>query len=244
MNSQKGLGLPEVCIALLLASFITMALVHHYLSIKQQYCLLQKHIEQAIELQLVSELVRKSSRLAGFTPCLSVDHLIAMDERHEPKKLASIEKYKSSLKINRMSEYFNTLLETSDLHHLKLSVEQRFHEGQSIIIADCYHAEVHKINRIYFSGEEQGIVLDKNMVFSYHPPVYVGAWIEETYFIHEKNLAEGTLYYHRQHAEELSRLIHSIMVRIKTYKKGRLIHIMLGLDDNKSLEIDTRLRVG
>jgi Tfp pilus assembly protein PilW len=245
MTNQQGLGLPELLIALLLASFTTMALMRHYLSTKHQYHYIQTGIEQGIELQLVTDLIRDSARKAGFTPCSSVAYLATIDQRHTHQKLVAIDLTQSpnpSLQINRMSENFDTLIQLVSPTELFITNHQPLHKNQSMIVADCYHAEVHNMSQVRPLAVGQSITIAQPLAFTYHAPIYVGAWLEETYSIHRLPNNKRTLFYHRHHAEELTTAIHGLSARQETYKGRTLLQITLALDDAPQCVVETMLR--
>jgi len=241
MANQQGLGLPELLIALLLASFTTMALMRHYLNTKQQYHDIQVALEQSIELQWVTDLIRDSVRKAGFTPCSSIDSLTTIDQRSTHQKLVAID-LSSSLRMNRMSEHFDRVLQLVTPMELLTTNHQPLHHNQSIIIADCYHAEVQNIRQVRHSTVGQSITLAQPLAFTYYAPIYVGEWLEETYFIHHHSSRQGTLFYHRHHAEELTTAIHNMSARQERHKGRTLLQIIFELDNAHQLVLDTMLR--
>ena len=242
MLKQKGLGLPELMISLLLASFISTALVRHYQTIKQQYRHIQAALSETIDLQLVTDLIRNSARNAGFTPCMSVDHLVAVDQRHGEKALIGIE-MGESLQINRMSSRFNSVLNIRSDDQLTASTELLFQNHQSIVISDCYHAEVQNIRQIKHTATDQTLILDSPFLFHYHPPVYIGAWVEEIYTIHKKKNNGSALYLGGPHPEELTPYVHALSARLETHASRRLLLVTLGLDRGHQITLETMLRV-
>ena len=244
MTNQHGLGLPELLIALLLASFTTMVLMRHYLNTKQQYRYIQAGLEQSIELQLVTDLIRDSIRRAGFTPCSGIDHLITIDQRGTHQKLVAIELSQNgepSLKMNRMSEHFNTILQLVSPTELLTDNYHKFHNNQAIIIADCYHAEVQNISQLRYTAVGQSITIAQPLAFTYHGPIYVGEWLEETYSIHHPH-TKGRLFYDHHHAEELTTAIHNLAARIELYNGRTLLQVTLELDDAHQSILETMLR--
>lgn len=239
MNKQAGVGLAEFLITLLLATMISTALMRYYLTIKQQYNHIQTALEQSIDLQMVTDLIRNSTRMAGFTPCLGIEHLIAVDRRNEQHSLHAIE-LGSELRINRMSEQFDTVLEAYSASAFLISSRQNLHQGQSILIADCFHAEVQIISEIKRVTNGQIIKISKPLSFTYIAPIYVGEWIEESYFIRSSARAEPSLFYQNKHAEELSPVIHDLSTVIMN---KQLMRIILTLDKGKKIELFTRVRI-
>jgi len=236
MSNQQGLGLPEVLIALLLASLITVTLIRHYLSIQQQYHHIQGSLEQGIDLQLVSDLIRDSARKAGFTPCMGIEHLIRIDQRNQQNPLVAIEVGENGLqrlRMSHMSEHFDMVLEVVGPSELLIESRQSLRSNQAMMIADCYHAEVQTIRQIRQASTGQLITLTHPLAYTYRPPIYIGAWIEEVYF-----MQNGGLFYQVRHPEELTKVVVSFSARLE----NRLLQVRLGLNDNASKILETMVR--
>lgn len=247
MPHQEGLGLSELLIALLLSSFIMTGLMHHYLATKKQYSDIQKKLERSIDLQLVTDLIRDSIRKAGFTPCLSIDHLVTLDQRSEPKHLVALEVGADVttpwLRTRRMSEHFDIVQQITNPMQLFTSHLQPLHRDQSIIIADCYHAEVQKISHVNGVSDGQIVMLSQPLAFTYHEPIYVGEWLEEVYSIRTGQNGESALFYqHYKHAEELTRTVHTLSARLIKEQGGVLVEIILGVDNAQTLKLETMIR--
>ena len=242
MYRQKGLGLPELMISLLLASFLSIALVQHYQTIKRQYRYIQTAFSENIDLQLVTDLIRNSARNAGFTPCVSIDHLVATDHRYGQKKIAAID-VSTSLQINRMSPYFNTVTKILGEDQLTASTDALFQNHQAIVISDCYHAEVQNIRQIRHHSFEQTIILEHPLLYSYYFPVYIGAWVEDVYTIRQIKDHPSALYFGGLHPEELSPHVHALSAHIETYCGRRMLQVSLGLEHGHQIPIDTMIRL-
>lgn len=240
MRKQQGVGLPEVLIGLVLSSFISLCLIQLYLNIKQQYHGIQRALEEQTDLQLAADLIRNSVRSAGFTPCLGVEHLKTIDQRNLLKELAAIEVGRdgSSLILNRMNEHFDTLIKRIDATTLLTSAYHTLQAGRAIIIADCYHAEVQYIKEITAANKNQRIVLTKPLAFAYHEPVYVGEWLEETYFIKYKPSSKAALFYHHYSTEELTPLVNGLSAIVEEHQASSLVHIRLTMEKAGLLAID------
>lgn len=226
VNKQQGIGLPEVMISLLLASLIIIALMNHYISIKQHYSRLQSSVDDAMELQWAGDIIRDSIRQAGFTPCLNVEHLIT-------ENLAAIE-VDVDLKINRMSSRFNMVLNNSNPSRILLTSTTLLHDDRSVLIADCYHAEVGRVLEVKHSSNGQMVVLANPLIFVYQPPVYVGEWVQERFFIRQ---SKG-LFYQRDHTDELTPLVKNMLVK----QTKNLVKVILVLKNGMDLELETRIR--
>jgi len=239
---QKGLGLPELLIALLLSSFIMTGLMHHYLSTKKQYSVIQKKLERNIDLQLVTDLIRNSVRKAGFTPCLGINHLVTQDQRSEPKRLVAVEIGSEWLRINRMSEDFSTVIQVASPMQL-FAQAHSLHPDQFVLIADCYHAEVQKISQVTHVDAGQKITLNKPLAFTYHEPIYIGEWLEEIYSIGlGQNGKRGLFYQCYKHAEELTTAVHNLSAYLTDYQGCSLLKIILGVNKADSLKLETMIR--
>jgi hypothetical protein len=242
MNKQQGIGLPEILVGLLLSSFITMGLIRIYLNTKQQYHYIQTTMEQRLELRLVSDLIRHSIRRAGFTPCLGVEHLVSIDQRNPLKKLVAIEVGGSSIQMNRMDEQFDTILQRVDATTLLTTATHLIPHTQAIMVADCYHAEVQHIKEITQTSAGQLIALFKPLEFTYQAPIYVGSWLEETYFMQSRLSQKATLFYHLHHTEELATSIHHLSAHLEKNQGHILLRVILGLDNAHQLKLDTMVR--
>ncbi len=245
IKRARGMGLPEVLISLLLASFIMTAMVNHYLGTRQQYLQVEKKIESAYELQLVTELIRDSVRRAGFTPCLGINHLVTLDRRNYHKNLAAIEvnsDSQSSFKINRMSEYFDSVFRVVSPTELLTTRRHALNLDNPVLVADCYHAEIHKISKISKTATGQIITLTQALSFTYQAPIYIGEWIEETYFIHSLPNHKATLFYQMHHADELSADVHSMSVHMDNHQNRMLLDVILGLDNDKQWQVNATVR--
>ncbi len=223
-----------------------VVLIHQYLNMKRQYLYLQAALNDDIDLRLVTELIRDSVRKAGFTPCLGINHLTTVDRRRISKPLVAIEvglEKNATLRINRMSETFDTVLKKTNDNHLVITRREPLRATESILIADCYHAEVQRIHQVKYSAEGQVIDLTKPLAFTYHEPIYVGKWLEETYSIQSFHQRQGSLFYRLQHNEELTSAVHNFAAFLKQYNGGRLLTLIFVLDKDQKLALDTMLRM-
>jgi len=246
MGSQRGVGLPELLIALFISSVMMVVLMHQYLNMKRQYLYLQTTLNNDIDLQLVTELIRDSVRKAGFTPCLGINHLTTVDRRRNSKPLMAIEvgfEKNATLRIGRMSETFDTVLKKTDDNHLLITSREPLRAKESILIADCYHAEVQRTLQVKYTAEGQVIDLTKPLAFTYHEPIYVGKWLEETYSIQSIHQRQGSLFYRLHHNEELTSAVHDFSAFLKQHNGGRLLTLVFVLDKGQTLALDTMLRM-
>lgn len=245
MEHQKGIGLPEILIGLLLAALIMTGLMHQYLSTKQQFLHIQGALDASSELQLVTDLIRESTHKAGFTPCLSIHRLTTVDQRDGHKNLFAIDvdtTIRPTLRINRMSDYFVEISQVLSPRTVLVSESQRFSYDHPVLISDCYHAEVQHINDIIQTKNGQVMTLDKPLAFEYQPPINIGEWVEEAFFIQTSQWGKKGLFYQTHHTDELSPLVHTMSLYLQRYPDGTLLQVILGLDNARTLTIDAMVR--
>lgn len=245
MKSRRlGFGIIEILVSLAISSLITLGLINQYLAMKQNYVQTQMRLEQSMELQVAAEFIRESIRRAGFTPCLRVDYLTGYDHRNKQYHLMPVELNPSDpsmISLNRMEESFYLIHEWVSLNQF-LTHSSHFKKGQSVLIADCYHAEVHEISEIQQIGAKQQLTSAQAMLFNYQAPVYIGAWIEETFFIQVNSNKQPALFYQLHKTEELTPIIQSMDWQIEMNAPTILLHGQLTLHDKKTVPIDAMVR--
>ncbi len=240
-SNQEGIGLPEVFISLLLASFTLILLMNQYLNAKQHYLYFQEALDRHMDMELVTDLLRKSVHKAGFTPCSGIEHLITADEHNEMSALKSIVLWKnkhSSVQINRMSEHFDVVLDMVDAESLLSTEANVLKRGQKLLIADCYHAEVKEVQTVIQTSAGQFVRFTHPLIFQYRAPIYLGEWIQEAYFIG----TDQHLFYRFQQTEELTTVVKSMSSKIESYDARLLLQVIFGLRHEKPIIIETMVR--
>lgn len=232
MKKQIGLSLSELLISLFLASLLSTILMQAYLLNKRHYFTLQQALAENFDLLWVEDLLKDSIRRAGFTPCVGVEQLQSIDRRTIKKKFSgkNIEIKNQELQINRMDEHFGRLVSVLSKQEIVVSAELSLRVGQSLLMADCQHAEVHQI--IQKKKLPQGflLTLDTPVFFTYPSLSYVGQWLEERWFIKKNQEGIDALYYQQAHSEELTPLIHSMIIKSKTRYGKKQIDMVWSLD--------------
>lgn len=245
MTKQQGVSLVELLISALLASLLVTLVLQQYLVSKRQYLHLHARLEQDIELQLINDLLRDSVRRAGFTPCRGINSLQSRDRRNGKTALTAITVGKqNSLTINRMSEQFTTAKSLLNSKQLLLRSNAQFETHQVILIADCYHAEVMQVLHAKKTPAGTILTLRNNLAFDYSEPIYVGEWVEETFFIQKNQKGKSALFYQLKRAEELSDRIGKMAVELKSYGSNALVAVSWGLTNSQTVEIETEVRAG
>lgn len=245
MKRQSGFGLSEILISLFISSIIMGTLIQFYMSNKRQYLAAEEILSTQFDLQWVTDLMSDSIRRAGFTPCLGVDQLQAVDRRNFSKKLTGLRienQPQHLIQVNRMNELFSQLISVQNATQIIVSKHAVWNEKRPLIIADCEHAEVHKIGMIDKIGPNYLITLTKPLIFSYDVSTYVGEWLEERWFIKHNVQGVPALYYQLSQTEELTPLIHSLRIKDKRAHEKRYLDIELGLDQDKTHQLFVAVR--
>jgi hypothetical protein len=258
-----GITLMELLVAMGLASFMLAGIWRVYFYFRHAHDRLEKQLITAYELQLVTSLLRNSIRRAGFTPCMPLNSLWTEDG------LYAYQIKDAGLTLNRMSEPVY-LTQVQDNRHLLLTVDPTYTTSQGLsaesrmlatwldpadklrdvgsgeerlkthLIADCYHAELIHIKAIKTSYEGQQVELSNALHFNYLPPVYLGEWLSETYYMRYKPYP--ALMVKTLHADVLSPEVLAFHVKEKLYKGGTLLQITLGLFTADEHQLLTRIR--
>jgi hypothetical protein len=245
MNHQSGMSLTEALISLFIASLISLVLVQLYIMSKRQYIHAEKLLEIRFERQWVSDLLSDSVRRAGFTPCVSIEHLEISDRRSLVSKISAINIEYSPrplLQVNRMSEVFSTVTDFQSSSTLIASPEGSFKEERPVLIADCYHAEIQQILNV--NSIKRGFVLSlrKPLLYSYEPPVYVGEWLEEKWFIKPNIKKKKSLHYQLFQTEELTPWINSLGIKKERIRGKQFIELLLGGENDEQIPLIIAVR--
>ncbi len=238
---QSGVSLLEIMMGLVLTSFTIAMLLHNHEMIKKHYLLTQKTLEKSSELQTVARLIRTSVQQAGFTPCLNMNHLIVVDHRYGYSKLPALTVENSSvLKTNRMSSDF-VEVQVLNENHLEIDAPLPNRE-QTLLIADCYHAETTLIQSTHQNGLKETIFLKNPLMFHYSPPIYIGALEQNIYFIKPDQSGHGRLFFQASEAEELTPWVQAMQIKLSHLSKGTLLDVHLQLMDDQEMEVAAMVR--
>lgn len=240
MKLQRGISLVEMLVALVSSSMLILTLMNQYLGVKQHYQHAEHELESAMDIQLVYDLIRDSVRQAGFTPCQGIDYLTSVDARNRQSDLVSIDIQpgdRKGIQINHMTSRFGLL--TSQLSQTTWTAKRdmSYLRNVPVLVSDCYHAEVHTIDSIRMANGHSVITLKQPMIYDYVPPVYIGEWLEERFFVRSRSL-----FYSLHHADELSKAVNDWSISLAAHDGKRFVHIELALENNKMVQLDTMLR--
>lgn len=236
----RGFSLVECCITLVLISALLCILMQQYLQVKQQYGYTNAALDEAIEVQLAIDFIRDRIRHAGFTPCRGLSHLIVSDTRLKKVDMTAWRFLANDLICRRMDGFFSqAFVSKPHAMKIKLSKPLKLTIGQSVMIADCVHAEIQTIENIDVIGGHQYLTLRKPLFFEYSSPFYLGLWIEEHFWIKPNSRHESSLMYQKEHADVLTPYIQ----RIEASHSEGMIHLKCELKQHKVVNIDVRLRI-
>ena len=236
---QSGLSLVELMLSAALSCLLISVLIHMFLSSKNQYAFTQKRLTREFELMQVSELLRDSSRRAGFTPCRNIRRLISKDRRNPDHRLSGIETRVGpyhALQIAYVSDEFFPVQSWLSSTRLRVAGRAAFAPGQALVLADCFYAEVLTVASSRVQGKDTLITLDRAWRFPYSQPTYVGAWVEERFYA--KPGSPG-LFYDARQPEQLT---NHIVGLVADQSQDQLLRVHLKADDGKTLMLETRPR--
>lgn len=198
-------------------------------------------LEENLDFAFISDLIQDRIRKAGYTPCLNLNQLETVDTRKYPySKLQDFEFIApEKFKINRMDERFWTVTLNNENDRISIPPGQ-FHAIKNVIVADCYHAEVHAVLTTIKHKENITLIFKKPIFYNYSYPSYIGIWREESFFFDK---IKKRLLFSLDKADELSYHVKNMHVKMATHNFKRLINIDLHMSDDKQISVDTVLRM-
>lgn len=231
----------ELLLSVFLSGLLMTMLIQFYLSSKQSYTLTQAKLEENLARQMVSQSLRDSLRYAGFTPCLSLNHLQVSSGGESPITAIQIKDQGSHLTIRRMSEHFSRVIKIQDDKHILVSHENSFKKQDFILIADCFCGEVHQIETIKQQAYGLVITLDQALHCHFTTSTYLGHLLEEQFFIKKNNRGLARFFYKINHADQLALAIDHFRVEEKQTAGHLTIDVHFGKQD-EILHLATRVR--
>lgn len=225
-----GFSLAEILISLFLASLLMTILSQVYWVTKKDYMAIQKRLDRHFDVLWVSELLANSIRRSGFTPCLGIEHL----KMPEATPTLSYSNATQSITTHRMEDHFVPIKKLLSPGKILVSTTTNLNEKRPLLIADCYHAEIHAIRQIDSSSSGKIITLDKPLAFNYLSTSYAGEWIEETWFVKNNTEGKPSLYYHYIQTEELTPLIQALQITKHAVHSKSLFEVTLQAVNEKT----------
>ena len=232
-----GIGLLELLISLALCTLLTGLLIDQIVRSRQQIQHLAHRMNQTMELQWLSDLLRSRVRTAGFTPCLRLDLLVTFDARQKPQSLAWFEWHADSPRciLRRMGDEVRAVV-VRNPRELQLD-GPAVPLNRPIMIADCTHAEVHRQAEIFVSAHGARVLLQHPLHYPFQPPIYYAEWVSETFFMREQ-----AFYYRHHRSDKLSTHVVDFSVRLSTREAHTWLEWVLTLADGELWPLITRVR--
>lgn len=223
---EQGFGLLECLIGTMLALTMLSILLQQYVQIKFQTELARQAMQTESRVDRVLELLKNSGHQAGFTPCLPIGDLQSFDHRNGRNLQAiRIDKLGNSKLILQRMTHFIPALAHRQANHFTLNASWKSKSHNPVIIADCQHAEVLDQYQI----KAQSIQFFHTLKYIYHPPIYIGEWLSESFWVKPNLNGQPALFYQaHQQAEELSsdiQILQSVMV---TKRQKHFLQIWIG----------------
>lgn len=232
MKKQLGISLTELLVSLFSSSLLILILMNQYLSVKHHYQHMVKSLDKHLDMQQIIDLMRDVARQAGFTPCMGLDYLATLDTRSSPKALQALEIH-LGFQSNHMNKHYNLLLQQQSLTQWTTTLNVPLSSKKTVLISDCVHAEVHDIEKVNIKKNHQEIEFTRPLAYHYIPPVFIGEWVEEQFFVRS-----NILYYRSTSTESLSTAVQAMSVSFNP----PLLQVNLRLDAKQSIKFETALR--
>lgn len=240
---KNGFSLLELLVSFLLSSLVMMLLMQQIVQLKRQSQLIYSTMNEVLEVQWLTDFIRHRVYKAGFTPCRSLNELTVMDARGAPDTLTSIElnQQKNGFSLHHMHEDVSEVINPLNLTTL-LVTTSHFDKQHPVLIADCHHAEVHTIVDVTRHEKSSVVVLKEPLVYSYQPPIYLGEWVSEAFFIRTIPKNKSALFYRHHRVDQLSAHVNSFTTELDTIHNHFLLRLKFKFDTSRSMEIDVRGR--
>lgn len=239
MKTNQGLSLTELLISLSLSLLLMSALLQQYFVTKKHYQHNEERAKEALDLHLVIGMLRESIRFAGFTPCLGLDHLTTKAAQNL-RSLSHTSSPFPELKLSRMDEHYETSL--GQLSPSQLLLKNNPHFEKTLLIADCYHAELQQAANGQVSSQGWVLTLKHPLSFHYTPPIYVGEWLQERYFIANNRQKKPSLFYANPLPEMLTDAITDFKVEVLSHNPS-VLRLRLNGKNTGPYVLDTRVRI-
>lgn len=245
----KGVSLVELMIAFLISSMLSLAIIRHYVMVKQTYRHLMHTSDAQIEKYILSHLLREMMLGAGYYGCgkhpallLKAYLIMKPSDKRLPTSIRRSADPKSDiLYLSQMSTRQSDLSQNMQLHNM-LNIKQPLDlkKNDRILLADCHQIELKTLKKI--SNRGRRLYFEENAKRLFKQSATLGRF-DETY-LYVRRTAGLYVKEGRKRAEALSQQVVSMRVREKHLSKHPLMHISLFLDNQDSLDIDMAVRNG
>ncbi len=201
MIRQSGLGLPELLLGLLLSSLLMSLFVSVFIQHKKQHHSFIARIDQDEELYLTVDMINEAVKMAGFSPCRNLQQLKAIDRRQSDKLIKPFLLEKNQFSSARMASQFISVLPVEGGVFLRTHGSLSLKKGDAIILADCYHAEVHELASLRRFHDGLQLQLKEPLFFNYPSHAFTARFLYERWMMKSVN-RQPQLYYELNHHGE------------------------------------------
>lgn len=166
---RKGFSLLEFCVVLALTSLLLPLLLESYGVCLRYFEHMRRHGREVQERIWLRHFILEQSRRAGMTACGGVGLLRGASH----KALVPVSLTNNSLWFRHASAY-RQLEEVPEGNTIHLKANTGYRSGQSIVLSDCFHREMHRIQ----SRQSGTLLLHDRVQTTLQAPVFVAAWEE------------------------------------------------------------------
>ena len=166
-------------LVLFISSAMIMVLLNQVILTKKQEQMTTHALAKAYDLNMVSELMKTSIRQAGYTPCAAIGQLIGYDHTSSgaiPDAVTVDVPSHDGFTVYHMGAPLVHVLEIIPPSQIRLIPRHVFSKEDTLLIADCFHAEVVDLSSVRSDRGDTLLTLKHHLKFSYTPPTYIGLW--------------------------------------------------------------------
>ena len=237
---ERGFTLLECLFGLALVVIILSLITQQYLNLKYCCAHMVQSMQHISRLQMVENLLRSSGHQAGFTPCLPLKYLHSFDPNSRQPLQAMVISPQSPQRVsfNHMSPTFVSLSPSASPNTFLFADDGISHSNPVLMIADCQHAEL--LSAYQLRGHS--IQLSQILHFVYHPPLYLGEWVSESYWVAVNSHGQHALFYQQnQHVDEVVTDVQALNASLVITQVKQYLHLNLDLGQGDTLPLDIRL---
>ncbi|MDP3560465.1 MAG: hypothetical protein Q8R79_08990 [Legionellaceae bacterium] len=245
---SPAISLIELLISLSLASLMFSFLTHYYWKVQTQYQYTQKHLEQTLDIHLILQLLSYHLAHVGYTPCAS-SHLLDIYDPQIPARTLQALTWQQqpfpSLSIRGMNPYYGYVTHIHGPNSVQIYFPWKTIIAPQMLITDCVHAEIINVTP---QRHQQRLQFTTALHYTYHSPIYIGAWEELIFSIKTPKTPKRTHHQKpglwlqtRGHNEYLSSLIQDFQIK-KISEQPFTLQIIFSLAIGQKLPYTLRFR--
>lgn len=228
-SSHQGYTLLEILFGFLITSILLFLLMQNLMTLFHQVERSFDQINEVLEYEWLSDLMRQRLHLAGEAPCQPIAQMILRDLRDNPESLVSLEITPDHI-IFRHIEWKGNVLEPIDARTFEISTRD-LNPEYPVWIGDCTYGEIHQIEQVIDLKHSSKMILSHPIQKRDMTSLMIGEWVTESFFIRHQHL-----FYHYHHTDEVSPWVsdfsaqwmnHSkiLQIRLTWKEKERILEI-------------------